>query len=108
LGLLKRANYLFEGRQWASHMGQVRECFLVAVAFAEYCVRSRSTKPELQMARTKKKIVRRAWTKDDVRQLKTMAKAKAGVTKISKSLKRTSGATSVMATKLGVSLSMRA
>ena len=63
--------------------------------------------PELQMARTKK-IVRREWTKDDVRQLKTMAKAKAGVTKISKSLKRTSGATSVMAAKLGVSLSMRA
>jgi len=60
------------------------------------------------MARTKKKIVRREWTKDDVRQLKTMAKAKAGVTKISKSLKRTSGATSVMAAKLGVSLSMRA
>jgi len=78
------------------------------VAFAEYCVRSRSTKPELQMARTKKKIVRREWTKDDVRQLKAMAKAKAGVTKISKSLKRTSGATSVMAAKLGVSLSMRA
>ena len=45
--------------------GQVRGCFmdrLVAVAFAEYCVRSRSTKPELQMARTKKKIVRREWT----------------------------------------------
>ena len=38
------------------------------------------------MARTKK-IVRREWTKDDVRQLKTMAKAKAGVTKISKSLR---------------------
>ena len=60
------------------------------------------------MARTKKRIVRREWSKDDVRQLKTMAKAKAGVTKIAKSLKRTSGATSVMATKLGVSLSMRA
>jgi hypothetical protein len=55
-----------------------------------------------------KKIVRREWTKDDVRQMKTMAKAKAGVTKISKSLKRTPGATSVMATKLGISLSMRA
>ena len=81
---------------------------LVAVAFAEYCVRSRSTKTGVTMARTKKKIVRREWTKDDVRQLKAMAKAKAGVTKISKSLKRTSGATSVMATKLGVSLSMRA
>jgi hypothetical protein len=55
-----------------------------------------------------KKIVRREWTKADVKQLKTMAKARAGVTKISKSLKRTPGATSVMAAKLGVSLSMRA
>lgn len=59
------------------------------------------------MAKTKK-IVRREWTKDDVRQMKTMAKAKAGVRKISKSLKRTPGATAAMATKLGVSLSMRA
>lgn len=54
-----------------------------------------------------KKVVRREWTKDDVRQMKTMAKAKAGVTKIAKSLKRTPGATSVMAAKLGVSLAMR-
>ena len=54
-----------------------------------------------------KKIVRREWTKDDVRQMKTMAKAKAGVRKIAKSLKRTPGATTVMAAKLGVSLSMR-
>ena len=59
------------------------------------------------MAKKSKKIVRRAWTKDDVRQMKTMAKAKAGVTRIAKSLKRTPGATSAMATKLGVSLSMR-
>ena len=81
---------------------------LVAVAFAEYCVRSRLTRTGVTMARTKKKIVRREWSKDDVRQLKAMAKAKAGVAKISKSLKRTSGATSVMAAKLGVSLSMRA
>jgi divalent metal cation (Fe/Co/Zn/Cd) transporter len=59
------------------------------------------------LAKTKT-VVRRVWTKDDVRQMKTMAKAKSGVTKIAKALKRTSGATSVMATKLGVSLSMRA
>ena len=59
------------------------------------------------MAKTKK-IVRREWTKEDVRQMKAMAKAKAGVKKISKSLKRTPGATSVMAAKLGVSLSTRA
>ena len=55
-----------------------------------------------------KKIVRREWSKADVKQMKTMAKSKAGVTKISKTLKRTPGATSVMAAKLGVSLSMRA
>jgi hypothetical protein len=58
------------------------------------------------MAKTKK-IIRREWTKDDVRQMKAMAKAKAGVKKISRTLKRTPGATSVMAAKLGVSLSMR-
>jgi hypothetical protein len=59
-----------------------------------------------KMARTKK-IVRREWTKDDIRQMKAMAKAKAGVKKISRTLERTPGATSVMAAKLGVSLSMR-
>jgi hypothetical protein len=53
------------------------------------------------------KVVRRAWTKDDVRTMKTMAKAKSGVAKIAKSLKRTPGATTVMAAKLGISLSMR-
>jgi uncharacterized membrane protein len=60
------------------------------------------------MAKAKKKIVRREWTKADVKQLRSMAKERAGVRKISKSLKRTPGATAAMATKLGVSLSMRA
>jgi hypothetical protein len=55
----------------------------------------------------KAKVVRRAWTKDDVRTLKTMAKERSGVAKIAKKLKRTPGATSVMAAKLGVSLSTR-
>jgi hypothetical protein len=55
-----------------------------------------------------KRVVRRAWTKDDVRTMKTMAKAKSGVAKIAKALKRTPGATTVMAAKLGVSLSTRA
>ena len=54
-----------------------------------------------------KKVVRRAWTKDDVRTMKAMAKAKAGVAKIARALKRTPGATTVMAAKLGVSLSTR-
>ncbi len=55
----------------------------------------------------KKKISRREWTKEDVRQLRTMAKAKSGVKKIAKSLKRTPGATTVKAAKLGISLSTR-
>jgi hypothetical protein len=53
----------------------------------------------------KKKVVRRAWTKDDLRLLKSMAKDKQGVTKIAKALKRTIDAMSVMAAKRGVSLS---
>jgi hypothetical protein len=55
-----------------------------------------------------KKAVRRAWTKDDVRTMKTMAKARSGVAKIAKALQRTPGATTAMAAKLGVSLSTRA
>jgi hypothetical protein len=69
-------------------------------------IRRALQKTGAKMAKAKK-TVRREWTKADVKQLKTMAKARAGVTKISKSLKRTPGATSVMAAKLGVSLSMR-
>ena len=53
----------------------------------------------------KKKPVRRTWTKDDLRLLKSMARDKQGVTKIAKALKRTIGATSVMAAKRKVSLS---
>jgi hypothetical protein len=53
----------------------------------------------------KKKGVRRAWTKEDVRILRSMAKDKRGVKKIAKALKRTPGATSVKAVKLGISLS---
>jgi len=55
----------------------------------------------------KKKLFRRLWSKEDIRTLKAMAKAKAGITKISKTLKRTKGATSVKAHMLGVSLDTR-
>jgi hypothetical protein len=60
-------------------------------------------------AKTAKKAAskRREWTKEDVRQLKTLARQKTGVTKIAKMLKRTPGATTVKAHILGVSLSMR-
>jgi hypothetical protein len=67
--------------------------------------KSRNMKP---MKTTKKTATkRREWTKEDVRQLKTLAKQKAGVAKIAKTLKRTPGATTVKAHILGVSLSMR-
>ncbi|EAQ36359.1 hypothetical protein NB311A_20516 [Nitrobacter sp. Nb-311A] len=52
-----------------------------------------------------KTAVRREWTKDDVRTLKTLAKQKAGVTKIARTLKRTPGATAAKAHTMGVSLS---
>jgi hypothetical protein len=55
----------------------------------------------------KKKLVKRAWTTSDVRELKSLAKQKAGVAKISKALKRTVGATAVKAYMLGVSLDTR-
>jgi hypothetical protein len=67
---------------------------------------ARFTKKETKLAK-KKKVVRRAWTKEDVRTLKLMAKDKNGVKKIAKALKRTPGATTTMAAKRGVSLSTK-
>lgn len=58
------------------------------------------------MAKTKK-VVRRAWTKEDLRILKSMAKDKRGVKKIAKALRRSPGATTIKAAKLGISLSMK-
>jgi len=55
----------------------------------------------------KKKSVKRAWTSSDVRELKSLAKKKVGVARISKALKRTIGATAVKAHILGVSLDTR-
>ena len=69
-------------------------------------IKARFSKKGTEMAK-KKKVVRRAWTKEDLRTLKLMAKDKQGVKKIAKALKRTVGATSVMAAKRGVSLSTR-
>ncbi len=55
----------------------------------------------------KKASKRREWTKDDVRNLKSMAKSKTPAGKIAKSLKRTVGATRQKAFSLGVSLDSR-
>jgi hypothetical protein len=59
------------------------------------------------MARSPKKAPR-AWTKDDVRELKALAKQKTPIAKIARALKRTEGATRQKAYALGVSLSSRA
>ena len=69
----------------------------------------RDTSPVLKKvtAMAKKKIIRRAWTSLDVRELKSLAKKKIGVAKISKALRRTIGATAVKAHMLGVSLDSR-
>jgi hypothetical protein len=66
-------------------------------------LQARFSSKRAEMAK-KKIIVRRPWSKDDVRTLKTMAKAKAGVNKISKALKRTNAATMARASMLSVSL----
>ena len=55
----------------------------------------------------KKASKRREWTKRDVQQMKSMAKAKTPASKIAKSLKRTLGATRQKAFTLGVSLDSR-
>jgi hypothetical protein len=54
-----------------------------------------------------KKSTRREWTKEDVRELKTLARQKTPVAKIAKSLKRTLRATQQKAYSLGVSLDSR-
>lgn len=59
------------------------------------------------MAKKKKKLTRRVWSKEDVKTLRAMARSKAGARKIAKALRRTPAATAVKAAHLGVSLSMR-
>jgi hypothetical protein len=53
------------------------------------------------------KMERRAWTKEDQRELRTHSKAKTPVTAISKEMKRTIGALRQQALKLGISLGHR-
>jgi hypothetical protein len=50
---------------------------------------------------------RRAWTKDDLRDLKKHSKGKTPVAAISKEMKRTVGALRQQALKLGISLGHR-
>jgi len=57
------------------------------------------------LPRAKRSPVRRPWSKDDLRTLKSMAR-KEPVAKIAKSLKRTEGATRQKAKVIGLSLSL--
>ena len=59
------------------------------------------------MAKTAKKIVRREYTKADVKELRAHSKARTPVTKIAKLTKRTEGSLREKARKLGVSLGHR-
>jgi hypothetical protein len=59
------------------------------------------------MAKAAKRAVRREWTKEDVRELKTHSRAKTPVAKISKAMKRTMGALRQKALGLGLPLGHR-
>jgi hypothetical protein len=54
-----------------------------------------------------KKSKRREWTKEDIRELKALAKQKTPAGKIARALKRTEGATRQRASSLGISLETR-
>jgi hypothetical protein len=55
----------------------------------------------------KKNSKRREWTRDDVRNLKALAREKTPTRKIARELKRSEGATRQKAFSLGVSLDSR-
>jgi len=67
-------------------------------------VKSLQSRTESYMA---KKSKRRAWTKEDIRVLKTLARQKTPASKIARTLKRTEGATRQRASSMGVSLETR-
>ena len=56
----------------------------------------------------KRKIKRRAWTKEDVREFRALARQKVPAPKIARRFKRTEGAIRQKALGLGVSLNSRA
>ena len=61
---------------------------------------------EIEVAK-KKKIVRREYTKADVKQLRVHSKAKTSIAEIMKLTKRTEGSLRQKALKLGISLGHR-
>jgi hypothetical protein len=65
------------------------------------------SKEKTQMAKTKKRVKRREWTKADLRELKAHSRSKTPVVKISKLTKRTVGALRQKALHMGLSLGHR-
>ena len=59
------------------------------------------------MAKKSKKIIRRDYTKADVKELRAHSKAKTPVAKIAKAMKRTEGSLRQKAGALGISLGHR-
>lgn len=59
------------------------------------------------MPKKAKKIVRREYTKEDVKELRAHSKAKTPIVKIAKKMKRTEGSLRQKAIKLGISLGHR-
>jgi NADH:ubiquinone oxidoreductase subunit len=56
------------------------------------------------VAKKAKKLARREWTKDDVKELKAHSKARTPVVKIAKMSKRTIGALRAKAVTMGIGL----
>ena len=56
------------------------------------------------MAKKAKKLARREWTKDDVKELKAHSKARTPVVKIAKMSKRTIGALRAKSVTMGIGL----
>jgi hypothetical protein len=54
-----------------------------------------------------KRLARKPWTKEDVRELKAHSKAKTPVAKVAKALKRTEGAVRQKAKTIGIGLGHR-
>ena len=66
-----------------------------------------SNQREIEVAKKAKKLVRREYTKADVKELRAHSKAKTPVAKIMKLTKRTEGSLRQKARNLGISLGHR-
>jgi hypothetical protein len=79
----------------------------LAVRLASVIFRARSGAKQqagMAMAKKAKKIVRREYTKADVKELRAHSKARTSVTEISKLMKRSEGSLRQKAGKLGIGL----